>query len=51
MPKKIGFVDEKDRKLLLELDNNARQTDSKIAKRIGVSKQVVNYRIQKLKNI
>ena len=47
MPK-IKVIDEKDRKILSELDRNARQTDSEIAKKTGLSKQVVNYRIQKL---
>lgn len=41
-------IDEKDRKILIELDKNARQTDSQIAKKVGVSKQVANYRIQNL---
>ena len=41
-------LDKKDFKILLELDKNARQTDSKIAKKIGLSKQVVNYRIKNL---
>ncbi len=42
------IIDEKDRKILVELDKDARQTDSEIAKKVGVSKQVANYRIQKL---
>jgi len=41
-------IDERDRKILSELDKNARQTDSEIAKKVGISKQLVNYRIQKL---
>ena len=45
---KVLHLDEKDRKLLLELDKNSRQSDSEIAKKVGVSKQVANYRIQKL---
>lgn len=48
MPKKSKIIDEKDRKILIELDRNARQSDSGIAKKVGLSKQVVNYRIQKL---
>jgi len=44
----IYHIDEKDRKILAELDRNARQADSEIAKKIGLSKQVVNYRIQRL---
>jgi len=43
-----GVLDEKDRKILVELDRSARQTDSEIAKKVGLSKQVVGYRIQKL---
>lgn len=41
-------LDEKDRKILVELDKNARQTDSEISKKVGTSKQVVNYRIKNL---
>ena len=48
MPKKSNIIDERDRRILVELDKNARQTDSEIAKKIGTSKQVVNYRVQKL---
>lgn len=47
MDKLIG-LDEKDRKILVELDKDARQTDSEIAKKVGISKQVANYRIEKL---
>jgi len=42
------FIDEKDRKILTELDKDARQPDSEIAKKAGLSKQVVNFRIKKL---
>ena len=48
MPKTSPQLDEKDRKILAELDRNARQADSEIAKKTGVSKQVANYRIQRL---
>lgn len=41
-------IDEKDRKILVELDKDARQPDSEIAKKTGTSKQVANYRIQNL---
>ena len=47
---KLTKLDEKDRKILAELDKDARQTDSKIAKKVRVSKQVANYRIQNLVN-
>ncbi|MBT5023359.1 Lrp/AsnC family transcriptional regulator [Candidatus Woesearchaeota archaeon] len=43
-------IDEKDRKLLAQLDADARQSDTLISNKIGVSKQVINYRIQKLIN-
>ncbi len=48
MVKKINLLDKKDEKILVELDKDARQADSEIAKRLSTSKQVVNYRIQKL---
>ena len=48
MPKKSELIDERDRKILRELEEDARQTDSAIAKKIHLSKQVTNYRIQKL---
>ena len=48
MPKKSGIIDEKDRQILSELDKNARQADSEIAKKVRLSKQVVNLRIKKL---
>ena len=38
----------KDRKILFELDRNCRQSNSQIAKKVGLSKQVVNYRISRL---
>jgi DNA-binding Lrp family transcriptional regulator len=41
-------LSEKERKILEELDLDSRQSDSKIAKKVGLSKQVVNYKIQKL---
>lgn len=48
MPRKSTLLDERDRKILIELDKNSRQPDSAIAKKLGISKQVTNYRIQKL---
>lgn len=48
MPKKSTLLDERDRKILVELDKNSRQADSEIAKKLGISKQVTNYRIQKI---
>src|SRR4030042_3091717 len=41
-------LDLKDRKILYELDINARQTYSQIAKKVKLSKQVVKYRIEQL---
>ena len=38
----------KDRKLLLALDMDARAPDSSIAKIVGLSKQLTNYRIKRL---
>lgn len=42
-------MNEKDRRLLAELDKDARLADSTIAKRIGTSKQVIRYRIKRLR--
>jgi len=42
-------VDKVDRRLLYELETNCRQSLTKIAKKIGVSKQVVLYKIRRLK--
>ena len=41
-------VDSKDKKILYQLDLNARQSDASIARKVGLSKYVVNYRIKKL---
>ena len=41
-------LDVKDRKLLYELDLDARQTNAQLAKKVGLSKQVMNYRIDRL---
>ena len=41
-------LDLKDYKLLSELDSNSRQPMQQIAKKIGLSKDAVNYRINKL---
>lgn len=40
-------LDLKDRKILFELDKNCRQTCSEIGKKVGLSSEVVNYRIKK----
>ncbi len=41
-------LDLKDKKILYELDLNARQTDKKIAEKVGLSREATRYRIQKL---
>ncbi|MBN1502908.1 Lrp/AsnC family transcriptional regulator [Candidatus Woesearchaeota archaeon] len=41
-------LDIKDRKILYELEINARQSCSQIAKKVGLLKESVNYRIKKL---
>lgn len=41
-------LDLKDRKILYELDLNSRQTDSEIAKKVGLTRDSVRYRINKL---
>lgn len=41
----IGLTD---RKILYELDTNCRQSNSQVAKKLKISKDVVNYRIKKL---
>lgn len=48
MNKNLVKLDMKDRKILYELDLNCRQSCSKIAKKVGISTEVVNYRIKKL---
>lgn len=45
----MGYkLDIKDKKILAELDVNARQSNSQIGKKVGLSKEVVKYRIDKL---
>lgn len=41
-------LDLKDRKLLAEIENNARIDNAALGRKIGVSKQVVKYRIERL---
>ncbi|MEK6850679.1 MAG: winged helix-turn-helix transcriptional regulator [Nanoarchaeota archaeon] len=41
-------LDLKDRKILYELDLNARQTDKEISRKVGLSREATRYRIQKL---
>lgn len=46
--KKNTNLDIKDKKILFELDFNARKTDAEIAKKVGLSKQGVDYKIQNM---
>lgn len=41
-------IDKKDKKLIYELRRNCRQTYSQLAKSVGISKQMVQYRINRL---
>jgi len=41
-------INKKDKKILLALDMDARKSDSRIAKEVGLSAQVTNYRIKQL---
>ncbi|MFH1308321.1 MAG: Lrp/AsnC family transcriptional regulator [archaeon] len=44
----IYGLDKRDIKILAELDSNARQSNNQIGRKIGLSKEVVKYRIDKL---
>lgn len=44
----IFELDKKDKRLLFELDMNARQTNAQLARKIGLSKQAVAHRIDRL---
>ncbi len=48
MAPELMKVDVKDRKILYQLDLNCRQSLNEIAKKVGLSKQVVAYRINRL---
>jgi Lrp/AsnC family transcriptional regulator, leucine-responsive regulatory protein len=41
-------IDLKDRKILYQLDLNCRQSNNQIGKKVGLSKEVVNYRIKRM---
>ena len=41
-------LDLKDRKILYQLDLNCRQSNAQIGKKVGLSKQVVDYRIKRM---
>jgi len=44
-------IDLKDRKILYQLDLNSRQSLSQIAKKVGLTKKVVSYRIKRLQEM
>ncbi len=48
MEENLPKLDLKDKKILIELDKNARQTNSEIAKKVGLNKNTVNYKINRL---
>ena len=41
-------IDLKDKKILYQLDLNCRQSNNQIGKKVGLSKEVVNYRIKRM---
>jgi DNA-binding Lrp family transcriptional regulator len=43
-------LDIRDRRIIYELDINSRQTNRQIAKKLGISEQVVGYRIKRMLN-
>jgi len=46
----MQHLDLKDRKILYELDMNCRQSNVKIGKKVGLSKEVVKYRIKRMQD-
>jgi len=44
-------LDLKDRKILYQLDLNCRQSNNQIGRKVGLSKEVVNYRIKRMEDI
>lgn len=47
---KMINLDLKDRKILYQLDLNCRQSNSQIGRKVGLSKQVVDYRIKRMED-
>lgn len=47
----MAVIDLKDKKILYELDRNSRQTNKQIAKKVGLSEQVVGNRIRRLQDL
>ena len=45
------LIDLKDRKILYELDKNARISYAQLGKKIGLSTEVVYYRVKKLEDM
>ncbi len=45
---KVNMLDKIDRKILYELDLNSRQPVKNIAKKLKLSREVVNYRLKKM---
>lgn len=50
MNQEIVKIDVTDRKILLELDKDCRQSDRAIGKKVGKSREAVRYRIKQLEN-
>ena len=44
-------LDLKDRKILYQLDLNCRQSNTQIGRKVGLSKEVVNYRIKRMQDL
>ena len=44
-------IDLKDKKILYELDRDSRQSNKQIAKKVGMSEQVVGNRIRRLQDL
>ena len=44
----MNRLDVKDKRIIYELDVNSRQPNSEIARKVGLSKQVVGFRIKRL---
>jgi len=44
-------IDLKDRKILYQLDLNCRQSNNQIGRKVGLSKEVVNYRIKRMQDL
>jgi len=47
----MAIIDLKDKKIMYELDRNSRQTNKQIAKKVGLSEQVVGNRIRRLQDL